>query len=419
MFPRVIASALIVIVAIIVIGGVFFIRKPQIDAIQTPKAIAFDAKLVKHGAQIAAIGNCIVCHTTRGRAAYAGARALATPFGTIYSSNITPHPETGIGRWSEQAFRRALREGVDRNGRYLYPAFPYDHFTRLTDEDIQALYAYMMTREPVEATVPPNTLAFPFNIRPKLAGWNLLFLRQGPRPQDTSQSAEWNRGAYLAESAAHCGACHTSRNGLGAEKTSQVYDGSIIEGWVAPALNSNSPAPVAWTADQLFDYLRMGWQAQHGGAAGPMASVTENLADTPEQDIRAIARYIASLSKGRGNHLAQPYEPNRETSGAATIYAGACAVCHDKPPATASQSLPLTLSSALREAQPRNTINIILHGIAPRPGEPGPFMPAFIDTLSDNQIVEVVTYLRSRFTDQPAWNDIGNDVEKIRKGDAS
>ena len=293
------------------------------------------------------------------------------------------------------------------------------NFTHLTDYDIHALYAFMMTRDPVRAVIPENKLSFPFNIRPLLAGWNLLFLRGGPRSQDASQSAEWNRGAYLAESAAHCGACHTPRNFLGAEKKSQAYGGSTIEGWVAPALDSSSPAPVAWTADQLFEYLRTGWEVRHGGAAGPMAPVTENLADASEGDIRAIAVYIASLSKGRENNPAPPREPSQGTSAAATIYAGACGVCHEKPAGMASQSLPLTLSSALREPQPRNTINVILHGVPLRPGEPGPFMPAFGDTLSDSQIVDVTAYLRNRFTDQPAWNNIGSDIEKIRKGNAS
>ena len=419
MTRRNLVSSIFAIVAVIAGVGVFLLRKPQIDPIEAPRATTFNLDLVARGAEIAAIGNCVVCHTKQNGAAYAGSRALPTPFGTIYSSNITPDQETGIGRWSEEAFRRALRDGIDRDGRRLYPAFPYDHFTHLTNDDIHALYAFMMTRDPIRAVIPENNLSFPFNIRPLLAGWNLLFLRRGPRNEDTSQSTEWNRGRYLADAAAHCGACHTPRNFLGAEKKSQAYGGSTVEGWIAPALNSSSPAPVAWTADRLFEYLRTGWEARHGGAAGPMAPVTENLADAPEGDIRAIAVYIASLSKGRENNPAPLRESSQGTSAGATIYAGACGVCHDKPAGIASQSLPLTLSSALREPQPRNTINVILQGIAHRAGEPGPFMPAFGDTLSDNQIADVTAYLRSRFTDQPAWNNIGGDIEKIRKGNAS
>ena len=411
-------TATIVIVVLIAFLGVL-VWKPQIDPIEPPKTGTFDSKLVIKGAQLADIGNCAVCHTTPGGQAYAGSRALLTPFGTIYSSNITPDAETGIGSWSEEAFRRALRDGVDRKGRHLYPAFPYDHFTHLTDDDIHALYAFIITRDPVHSESPANKLSFPFNIRPLLAGWKLLFLNRGPRNEDAAKSADWNRGAYLVESAAHCGACHTPRNFLGAERKSHAYAGGNSEGWDAPALNSSSPAPVAWTADQLFEYLRSGWQAQHGAAAGPMASVTENLSGVPDKDIRAIAIYVASLSEGRQDMPPPSPRSSDSTSAAATIYTGACAVCHDKPAGVASQGLPLSLSSSLREARPRNAINIILHGIARRPGEPGPFMPAFDGMLTDGQIADLTAYIRNRFTNEPAWSNIRDEIDKIKKGDPS
>jgi mono/diheme cytochrome c family protein len=372
---------------------------------------------VAKGAELAEIGNCAVCHTAPGGRTYAGARALPTPFGTIFSSNITPDAETGIGNWSEEAFRRALRDGVDRRGRHLYPAFPYDHFTRLTDDDIRAIYAFVITRDPVHSVPPANKLQFPFNIRPLLAGWKLLFLDHSPHDGDATRSAEWNRGAYLVESAAHCGACHTPRNFLGAERKSRPYAGGDTEGWNAPALNSSSPAPVAWTADQLFTYLRTGWQAQHGAAAGPMASVTENLASVSENDVRAIAIYIASLSKGRQD-VPPPSQSSDESSANPTIYTGACGVCHDRSPGAASQALPLTLSSSLREPRPRNTINVILHGIARRAGESGPFMPAFDNMLTDGQIADLTAYIRNRFTSEPAWINIGGEIDKIRRGNS-
>ena len=177
MTGRSIVSGVSAIAAVIAVVAAFLLRKPEIGPIEAPKATTFNLDLVTRGAEIAAIGNCVVCHTKQNGAAYAGSRALPTPFGTVYSSNISPDQETGIGRWSEEAFRRALRDGVDRIGRHLYPAFPYDHFTHLTDYDIHALYAFMMTRDPVRAVIPENKLSFPFNIRPLLAGWNLLFLR--------------------------------------------------------------------------------------------------------------------------------------------------------------------------------------------------------------------------------------------------
>jgi mono/diheme cytochrome c family protein len=415
---RKIVSAILVIVIVCVVVGALLVWKPQIDPVETPKVSAFNSGLVAKGAELAAIGNCAVCHTTPGGTSYAGSRALPTPFGIIYSSNITPDSETGIGNWSEEAFRRALRDGLNRQGRHLYPAFPYDHFTHLTDDDIHALYAYIITREPAHSIPPANKLQSPYNVRSLLAGWKLLFLDRDTPNDDATKSAQWNRGRYLVESAAHCGACHTPRNFMGAEIKSRAFDGGVSEGWDAPSLNSSSPAPKAWTADQLFTYLRTGWQAQHGGAAGPMASVTENLVDVPENDIRAIAVYIVSLSNGQQDKPL-PSQRAPANSTAAVIYAGACGVCHDKPAGSASQGLPLLLSSSLHEPRPRNTINIILRGIARQPGEPGPFMPAFDGMLSDSQIAELVAYVRDRFTNESPWSNIGDEIDQIRKGNPS
>ena len=252
-----------------------------------------------------------------------------------------------------------MRQGVDRDGRHLYPAFPYDHFTRVTDDDNRALYAYLMTRQPVRAPERPNELAFPFNLRPLLAGWKLFFLREGPRDDDPAQSAEWNRGAYLAEGLAHCGACHTPRNRLGAEQRDAHFAGGEAEGWHAYAINAASPAPVPWTADSLHVYLRHGWHAQHGISRGPMAPVTANLATVPEADVRAIAVYVAArmgvpeqekmaraeqvLSKARpsrpGAATAGDSQTLPEASGTGpgrALYAAACASCHD-----GSRPLPL------------------------------------------------------------------------------
>jgi mono/diheme cytochrome c family protein len=418
MIGRRLITSIFVIVVVVIVAGALLVWKPQIDPIEPAKASAFDSELVRKGAELAAIGNCAVCHTVPGGKAYAGSRAVPTPFGTIYSTNITPDAETGIGRWSEEAFRRALREGVDRQGQHLYPAFPYDHFTHLTDDDIRALYAFVMTRTPVRSVPPENKLAFPFNIRPLLAGWKLLFLNRGPREEAMGQSAEWNRGAYLAEGPGHCGACHTPRNSLGAEEKAHPYARGVSEGWDAPALDAGSPAPVVWTADQLTSFLASGWQAQHGASAGPMADVTEKLGDVPEKDIRAIAVYIASWSKGR-SAAPPPSRTADNSSTEATIYAGACGVCHDRPAGAASQGLPLSLSSSLREARPRNALNVIMHGIARRPGESGPFMPAFDGTLTDAQIADLAAYIRNRFTGAPAWSNIGDDISRIRKGDPS
>src|ERR1700716_4115175 len=194
--------------------------RPAIAVIDPPAPQSFDAHLVRRGRELAAIGNCRDCHTVRGGKNFAGGLPVPTPFGTILSSNITPDAETGIGRWPEAAFRRAMRSGVNRDGQHLYPTFPYDHFTNVTDQDDRALYAYLMTRQPVHAAARATQLPFPLDQRVVIAGWKLLFLRRGAYQPDNTQSAEWSRGAYLVEGLAHCGACHTPRNVLGAERAS-------------------------------------------------------------------------------------------------------------------------------------------------------------------------------------------------------
>src|SRR5512135_88509 len=194
--PKIVASVVAALLIGAVIAGVAIAWRPAISAIELPAPQSFDANLVKQGRELAAIGNCADCHTLRGAKDFAGGLPVPTPFGSVFSSNITPDPETGIGRWSEAAFQRAMQYGVDREGRHLYPTFPYDHFTNVTAEDDRALYAFLMTRQPVHASVPANQLSFPLNQRFVVAGWKLLYLRREPYHADSTKSAEWNRGAY-------------------------------------------------------------------------------------------------------------------------------------------------------------------------------------------------------------------------------
>ena len=211
--------------------------RPAIHPIEAPVADSFDPSAVARGANLAAIGNCNVCHTAPNGPTYAGGRAVPTPFGVIYSTNITPDLQTGIGQWSERAFARALREGVDGDGDHLYPAFPYDHFTLLSDTDVRALYAYFMTRESVRKRPPRNQLPFPLNVRPILVAWKALYFRPERFQPNPAHDALWNRGAYLVEGVGHCGACHTPRNSLGAEREQHELSGGEVAGWNAYALN--------------------------------------------------------------------------------------------------------------------------------------------------------------------------------------
>jgi len=286
-----------VLVLLILLGAAGFAYSwhDELQAVNPPARGVFSRELVQRGAQLSAIGNCMTCHTTANGAPYAGGVPLRTPFGTIYSTNITPDPTTGIGRWSEGAFRRAMREGVSRDGHLLYPAFPYDHFTRLSDDDIHALYALVMTRDPVSAPAPKNDVRFPLNFRPLVAGWNALYLDKKPLKPASDHRAEWNRGAYLVDSLAHCSACHTPRNKFGAEERREFLNGGEADGWYAPALNALSPSPLPWTVEAMATYLRTGIAPDHAIAGGPMARVVEGFRGADENDIRAIATYIVSL----------------------------------------------------------------------------------------------------------------------------
>jgi mono/diheme cytochrome c family protein len=374
----------------------------QIAPAAPPREV-FDPPLVRQGAQLAAIGDCAGCHTRSGGAPLAGGVALATPFGTIYGSNITPDEKFGIGAWSEEAFRRAMREGVSRDGRHLYPAFPYEHFTLLSDDDLHALYAYLMTRQPVATKAPDNELRFPYNLRPLLAGWKALYFREARYQPDETKSAEWNRGAYLVEGLGHCGACHTPRNRLGAEQKNRALSGGMIEGWYAPALDAASPSPVPWTPEALATYLSTGIAERHAIAGGPMQTVTHELGYASPADVRAIAGYIvssissptkpsvASAASGAGTS-----QPDAALQLGKTLYAGACASCHDAGRGVSSDTaLELPLAVAVHDPEPASLIRIIEDGIRPPEGEPGRWMPGFRGTFTDQQLAALVAYLRS------------------------
>jgi len=389
-----------------------------------PARASVEPALVSRGAQLATIGNCHTCHTAEGGRSFAGGRPIETPFGTFYGTNITPDPDTGIGGWSEQAFTRALREGLDREGRHLYPAFPYEYYTRLTDEDIRALYAYLATREPVHAQNRPHELRAPFNMRALLGAWKAVYFERGAFRPDPGRDAQWNRGAYLVNGLGHCGACHTPRSLLGAERKAQRFAGGEAEGWHAPALDARSPAPVPWTAEQLAKYLRTGLDDVHAIAAGPMEPVVRNLARAPEEDVRAIAAYLEALAgppsverrkKGEAA-LSQAQTGSRAGGRGAEIYAGACAACHDRGrEAGSGGALPLALGTAMTIPTSSNLLHIVLEGIAPPRDGAGRAMPGFADALTDAQVRDLAAYIRSEFGGAAAWTDVDDELKKIRQ----
>jgi nicotinate dehydrogenase subunit B len=403
----------------------------SIAPIARPDPSTYSAATIAKGELLAALGDCAVCHTQANGAINAGGRPLETPFGIIYSTNITPDVETGIGAWSYPAFERAMREGIHRDGKHLYPAFPYNHFAKTTDADLQALYAYLMAQPAVKSVSPETKLAFPFNLRPLMAGWNALFHSGATFAPVPAQSAAWNRGAYLVEGLGHCSACHSPRNALGAEKAEAYLAGGFAEGWEAPALTSLSQAPIPWSEDELFAYLRTGESRFHGVAAGPMAPVVKELAALPDDDIRAMAVYLGSfngtaIGKPEQEALAARLETSTATqavsasSSGARLYEGACAVCHKVGGAPLFGSRPsLALNSNLHSAAPDNLIQVILHGIAAPAFSDLGYMPGFKDSFNDRQIAELVSWLRRQFApDKPAWTGIDAAIRRLRQAAA-
>ena len=396
-----------------------------IAPIAPPDPSVYSAATIARGAQLAALGNCAVCHTSVTGLTNTGGRALETPFGIIHSTNITPDGETGIGAWSYPAFERAMRDGVSRDGRHLYPAFPYPHFARTSDADLQALYAYLMAQVPVRAEASNNALTFPFNLRPLLAGWNALFHRPGALAPEPAKSELWNRGAYLVEGLGHCGGCHSPLNAFGAERQGSYLAGGHAEGWEAPPLTSLSHAPIPWDEDELYVYLRKGESRFHGVAAGPMAAIVTDLAKLPDHDIRAMAVYLASfndtaIDRHAQEALAMRLETNTKVAVAASpgarLYLGACAVCHEVGGLALFGSRPsLALNSNLHSAKPDNLIQVILHGISTPAFSDLGYMPGFRDSLNDEQVEALVAYLRRQFApDKPAWRGLRETIRTVR-----
>jgi nicotinate dehydrogenase subunit B len=389
----------------------------------------YTATTIERGRQLAAIGNCETCHTAPGGVPNAGGLAMATPFGTIYSTNLTPDVETGIGAWSFAAFQRAMREGISRDGHLLYPAFPYTSYASITDDDLAALYAYLMARPAVRSVVPQTRLPYPFGARPLLAMWNALFLVPGTGEKtDPSRSTEWNRGAYLVNGLGHCGACHTERNLLGAERAGEAFlGGAVIKGWEAPALTGATRAPVPWTEEQLFRYLRFGHSPQHGVASGPMAPIVGALSTVSESDVRAMAHYLASFSPPISEAEAAAAARAAVAAGqdvapglagpAQRLFSVACGACHHDSdgPRLLGVNTPLALNSNLHSDRPDNLIRVILEGVREPATRDIGFMPAFRDALDDRQVAELAAYMRQRYAPGRApWRDLEQDVARLR-----
>ncbi|MEM5277572.1 cytochrome c [Cupriavidus taiwanensis] len=372
------------------------------------------SQIIAKGEYLARAGDCVACHTEPNNPAFAGGRAMPTPFGNLYVPNITPDDETGIGQWSADDFYRMMHTGVSRDGSLLYPAMPFASYTKVTREDSDAIYAYLMSVPPVKRKNHPHELRFPFNKRELLIGWRTLYFTEGEFKPDPSQSAQWNRGAYLVQGLGHCAMCHTAINALGGSSESKEFEGGMIpnQNWYAPSLTSNREAGLGnWPIQDIVDLLQVG-VSHRATVYGPMAEVVYNsLQYMTDEDVQAMAVYLKALPQrdteappASHERLVQPavMEAGRQ------IYLQQCAMCHAEdgkghppsyPPLAANQSI--TMSS------PVNAIRMVLNG-GYAPGtqkNPRPHgMPPFSHILNDDQAAAVVTYIRV------AWGNTGTPV---------
>ncbi|PLY42455.1 cytochrome C [Janthinobacterium sp. ROICE36] len=400
-----------------------------------------DVQAIERGRYLATAGDCIACHSVPGGKPMAGGLALATPLGAIVATNITPSKTHGIGNYTLAQFSDAVRRGVRADGAHLYPAMPYTAYAKVTDDDTAALYAYFMHGVAAVDTAPAKQtdLPFPLNIRLSMAGWNLLFLDTKPFVADASKSMEWNRGAYLAQGLAHCSTCHTPRNALMAEQLSQELGGADLGTWHAPNISSDSNSGIgSWSQQELADYLRTGRAAHRGQAAGPMAEAIEHsLKHLSDADLNAIAHYLKSVPAVRdaadtkpvtqwgqaGDDLRAirgvPLPPNLNRMSGAQLYDAQCASCHQaRGEGSFDGSLPpLFHNSVTGRSNSNNLVMAILDGVERQDGGSGHLMPAFRQTLSDEQIVTLGNYVQKMYGN-PAVKVTAEQVTTLRNGGA-
>lgn len=406
-------AALAPIILIVVgIGCVLFLLQGGFAPMQIPHAAAIDtpinADIVEHGKYLSRIGNCGICHTTRGGAAFAGGRAFNTPYGTIYSTNLTPDPATGLGDWSLEEFRHVLRNGVSRHG-FLYPVFPFDNFSKLIDADVDALFAYLRSVPGVDAPAHANALEFPQSRRGAILLWRMFNYRPQNFVTDTAQSVVWNRGRYLVDALGHCAFCHSTRGALASLPASGYLAGGVIpvQGWYAPALDDTSLA--RFSIDELATFLRAG-TSTHGAAYGPMAEVVLNgLQYLTAEDAIATATYLKSIRMAK-NPPSEIHKIEHELGASASdglaLYEKHCADCHGKD-GRGKENIypPLRDAVSVLAADPMNAVRMVLYGgVAPTTAlNPRPYsMPPFAQQLSSAEIVAILNYLRQQWGKQPA-----------------
>lgn len=404
--------ALLLAVPLLVLGWQYGVE-PGRD--QPSPAVADASAQLQRGQYLARAGNCMACHTVRGGAEYAGGRAIPTPFGELFSPNITPDHQTGIGNWQADDFWRAMHNGRGRNGEFLYPAFPYPNYTRVTRADSDAIFAWLRSVPAVHNPRREHTLRFPYNQRWLLAGWRALYFRPGAYEPDPARPPDWNRGAYLVQGLGHCNACHAARNQFGATNIRGELTGGLIPmlNWYAPSLAAGAEGVTGWSSHDLLALLRTG-VSDRGAVFGPMSEVVrESLQHLSEADLRAMVAYLTSLPPSApvaaaGAPIARRDQRDASLQRGAALYEKQCVQCHradgrGQPPAFP----PLVGTGAMMTASPVNAIRMVLNGGYPpsTAGNPRPFgMPPYGPFMSDTEVADVVSYIRT------AWGNRGTLV---------
>ncbi len=367
------------------------------------------------GSYIALASDCASCHTAPGGKPFAGGSPLTSPLGVIYGSNITPDPATGIGQWSEADFERALRKGIRKDGDYLYPAMPYANYTKMTAEDMHALWDYVHSLPPVRNTVPKNKLPFPFNVRRGVLLWQSLYFKPGAFVPNAHESGEWNRGAYLVEVLGHCDQCHTPRNAAQGLRTKRELTGAEIEGWYAPNISTDSLSKLRdWSEQDLAHFLKTGMMPGNTHAVGPMHEVVhESLSHLTDADLHAMAVYLKHQKPAEAPLAPSPDKWPRQVAAGA-LYRDHCAACHQNDGQGIAGTVPaLKANDVVTAAEPYNVIMAMLEGFPPQ----GPWgaMGSFADTLNDEQIADVANYVRTAWGNEAQPNATPWGVTSLRK----
>jgi mono/diheme cytochrome c family protein len=409
--------ALFLLLALLLVAGVaalgIWLFNFHDDAVidPTPPATPPTAGQIARGAYLARAGNCMLCHTERGGAPFAGGRPVETPFGTVYAGNLTPDPATGLGGWSAAQFRRALHEGRSRDGRLLYPAFPYTHFTQVSATDADALFDYLRSLPPVRRANRTHELRWPYSTQAALAVWRALYFRPGSHQDDGGRTPQWNRGAYLVRGLGHCGACHSARNALGATSELMDLSGGLIpmQNWYAPSLASPTEAGVAaWPLDDIVQLLQTG-TSPRGVVLGPMAEVVLHSTQHLEpSDLRAMAVFLKSVPPTATDvdprEVPRPGAAVMERGG--RLYGDHCAQCHGERGEGVPRAYPpLAGNRAVTLPNTSNLVQVVLHGgFAPATrGNPRPYgMPPYAVLLSDADVAAVLSFVRASWGNSAA-----------------